>query len=379
MEITVIGWYGTETIGDRAILAGIFSILSQVLPFYKIRLGSLYPFFTERTILDDEHFFDAISLHKVSSISLFDSQNPAQLRRSIVDSDLLIVGGGPLMDLREMNMLEYAFLFAKKKHVKTMLFGCGWGPLNNQITINKAIHLVELSDAVVFRDSVSREQCLALCPCYADKICSSIDPAFFACDFFVKNEVESRKRDHVSVNFRDISLEGNHYTNKEISEEVLVHIVSDIASHTQLPVELVPMHSFFLGGDDREILTRIEKKVALSNVSVIQVPLSLYETMSHYYNAILCVGMRFHAVVLQTMLNGNNYVVDYTDPLTGKIIGMLKQMGIDDYYKNRYYSLHADNVLFKVDLFGNDRFRYDSETIQNYFEQYVDCLKGLGL
>ena len=31
MNICILGWYGTETIGDRAILAGIISLLSNFL------------------------------------------------------------------------------------------------------------------------------------------------------------------------------------------------------------------------------------------------------------------------------------------------------------------------------------------------------------
>lgn len=57
MEITIIGWYGTETIGDRAILAGIISLLSKSISNLSIRLGSLYPFYSERTLYEDSDFF----------------------------------------------------------------------------------------------------------------------------------------------------------------------------------------------------------------------------------------------------------------------------------------------------------------------------------
>lgn len=35
MKITIIGWYGTETIGDRAILAGLFSFLTNHMKILK--------------------------------------------------------------------------------------------------------------------------------------------------------------------------------------------------------------------------------------------------------------------------------------------------------------------------------------------------------
>ena len=377
MEIAIIGWYGTETIGDRAILAGIIRVMSEVFSSFDVRLGSLYPFFTERTLHEDGAFYDEISQNKLSSITIFDSRKPIQLRNNIKHSDLLIVGGGPLMDLMEMSMLEYAFLFAKRKRVKTMLFGCGWGPLKNKNTIGKAARLVELSDCVVFRDDVSLNQCLSLCPEYSSRVSSSIDPAFFACDYFIHHVGKSREQGHIAINFRDVSLEGDHYIEKGVSEEMLCALVRDIATQTELPVDLVPMHSFFIGGDDRVILNRIAGKVALANVKAVQSPLGLYDTMGRFYHAKLCVGMRFHAVVLQTMLNGNNYVVDYTDPSIGKIVGMMEKMGMKDFYGRRYFSLHTGNMLFAVDLFRENRFEYDPTVIEDYLGQYVNCLKML--
>ena len=68
-------------------------------------------------------------------------------------------------------------------------------------------------------------------------------------------------------------------------------------------------------------------------------PLSLYETMKIYYDAEYCYGMRFHSVLLQTILNGNNIILDYTDPTKGKIIGLLKQLNVEEQYVNSYVSL----------------------------------------
>ena len=55
LKATVIGWYGTETIGDRAILSGILRLLSEVASDITIELGALYPILSERTLRDDGH------------------------------------------------------------------------------------------------------------------------------------------------------------------------------------------------------------------------------------------------------------------------------------------------------------------------------------
>lgn len=112
MKILVLGWYGTETVGDRAILAGLFSFFNKSFSHFEIQLGSLYPFFTERTLLEDYGFYN-VAIKKNLEVSIFDSTKPKELDKAIAKSDLILMGGGPLMDLSQLYMIEYAFKRAK--------------------------------------------------------------------------------------------------------------------------------------------------------------------------------------------------------------------------------------------------------------------------
>ncbi len=80
MKITIIGWYGTETIGDRAILAGLISFFDKSYVNFEIKLGSLYPFFSERTINEDYSFYKEI-IRKDIKIDLFNSKDSKELIR----------------------------------------------------------------------------------------------------------------------------------------------------------------------------------------------------------------------------------------------------------------------------------------------------------
>lgn len=375
MEVTIVGWYGTETIGDRAILAGLIHVMSDVFPLFNVRLGSLYPFFTERTLAEDIDYYRGISSHRLQRMTIFDSRCPQQLKSAIKQSDLLMVGGGPLMDLAEMSMLEIAFVYAKKHHVKSLLMGCGWGPLKDERIIQKAVRLIDISDYTVFRDSTSLVQCRQHSD--APNVSSSIDPAFFACHHYRCHIKETTQRTHIAINFRDVALEGTHYAEKAIPETVFVDVVKGITAQTDKIVYLVPMHYFAIGGDDRVILQKIEREINTTQVQTIHNPLGLRETMDMYYHAHMCIGMRFHSVVLQTMLNGNNYIVDYTDPQTGKIVGMIKQLHLEKAYEHRYYSLHSDNPIFKINVNDIEPYKYDNQTIESYKQIYLDVLKKL--
>lgn len=377
MEIAIIGWYGTETIGDRAILAGIINTLSKVYDSFTINLGSLYPFYTSRTVLEDLNFYKKVSKERLYELKIFNSLDPHELKTAINSCQVLMVGGGPLMDLAEMNMLEYAFLYATRKKKKKVIFGSGWGPLRNEYRIRQACNLVKLADFTIFRDSISLEECKNYIPVDDSKVKSSIDPACFACQNFMENAPEKRN-DHISVNFRDVSLEGKHYSDRAIPDDIFVDLVKAIKDKVSLPIHLVPMHNFFIGGDDRIFLNTIEKLINDPQIRVLHRPLSLFETMEEYFHAKMCVGMRFHSVLLQTLLNGNNYIVDYTDPNKGKIKGLIDEFGMIDEYKSRYFSLYDDSPK-KFGFDSTSNYNYSSAFVNNNSSIYCSFLKQLGL
>ena len=374
MKVTIIGWYGTETIGDRAILAGLLNVMSEAFPSLDISIGSLYPFFTERTLVEDADFLREVSGGRLGSISVFDSQSPHRLKVNIKHADLLVVGGGPLMDIPQMSMLEYAFVKAKAYHVKSMLLGCGWGPLTVRKYIQKALRLVDLSDYTVFRDETSVEECRA--HGIDKRIVSAIDPAFFACRHFLQTKKELRKEAYIAINFRDPAAAEKTYGDMTVPDNRFQTIIRDVLDQTELPVCLVPMHYFRIGGDDRSFLQRLATSLQSARVTLFQDPLSLRQTMEVYYHAKFCIGMRFHAIVLQTMLNGNNYILDYTNPSNGKIMGMIRQLGIQDQYRHRYVSLHADECSLKLESNGH-RFQLDNAIVTNAKRVFLEGLSLL--
>lgn len=375
ITITIVGWYGTETIGDRAILAGLINTFSKVYPEFSIRLGSLYPDFSKRVLIEDLNFLKEIALGNLREVSIFDSMNKKELKRNVLESQLVAIGGGPLMDLTEMHMLRFALRFAKEKGIKTAILGCGWGPLKQQEYIDCAIDMAYLADIVIFRDEISRNRCRELLP--GTNAVAAIDPAFF-CAMFFKSHCSEPSCDHISVNFRDVALD-QYDVNVSRSEEILLQIVSRLLEETELPIHLVPMHSFVIGGDDRDILNRIALRLNSPRITVLNNPPSLPEVMADYFNAALCIGMRFHAILLQTALNGKNFIFDYTNPTTGKTIGLLHQLSLFDRFKSRYYSLvngQGEIPSFSAPI---EQLSPTREFIAQFQEIFISELKTLGL
>lgn len=364
IKATVIGWYGTETIGDRAILAGIIRILGEVASDITIELGSLYPILSERTLRDDGVFFEQCAHQSKLKISLFDSQKRQELEQSIKHSDVTIMGGGPLMDIEQMYMVEYAFSYAKRRKKKTILLGCGYGPLEHSETIACANRILDTADLSIMRDTNAPHATAT----------NLIDPAAFACMEHLDRHPEKTTGDFYAINIRDISAAGGHYPMNADIENYLIEWLGRFVDEADKPIRMVPMHTFSVGCDDRIILNRIAEKLKSPKIEVITLPPSLDETMNIYRNACLCIGMRFHAVLMQTILNGNNIILDYTDPKRGKIIELMRQLNIEDTYRDRYLSVSKTHNDISIDPFKNTSFKMDISKIKHFYSEYTKLI-----
>lgn len=364
LKATIIGWYGTETIGDRAILAGIIRLLSEVASEIVIDLGSLYPILSERTLKDDGRFFEQCAHQSRLRINLFDSQNCQQLEHSIRHSDVTIMGGGPLMDIEQMYMVEYAFSYAKRKKKKTILLGCGYGPLEKAETTRCANRILDMADLSIIRDTNAPHA----------TITNQIDPAAFACLEFRQGHTEKKTGGYYAINIRDVKAAGGHYPTNNDLDKYLINWIQRFVNESDKPIRLVPMHTFSVGCDDRIILNRVANEIKSPQVEVLTFPPSLEETMEIYRNARLCIGMRFHAVLLQTILNGNNIIIDYTDPNNGKIIELMRQLDMEDFYRDRYLSVSQVHDDITINPFKDMPYDLDATRIEQYSNTYTDLI-----
>jgi len=111
MKIVIIGWFGTETIGDRAILSACIRMISEIFSPNIISLGSLNTFFTERTLNEDSRTY---SIEGHTNINIFDATSSFIIKNELKQSDLLLMAGGPIMGIEALNMINYSFCYAKK-------------------------------------------------------------------------------------------------------------------------------------------------------------------------------------------------------------------------------------------------------------------------
>lgn len=378
VKIAIIGWYGTETIGDRAILAGIFSILNRAYGVYEVKLGSIYPFFTERTLLEDSEFYRKCANNGIGELNLFDSQNPEAMDDVIEWCNILVMGGGPLMGMWSLYMIEYAFSKAKRLRKRTLILGCGVGPMITKRYERSLVHIIEKADVTIFRDEISTGEYRRIAGKHSKEVLSSIDPAVFAAQRYKSlHAIPERRKEDIVACVRDFPMEyriNDEINGKEINEKVF-QILRNRKVKSEKRLLFLPMHYFAIGGDDRRWMNKLKYRIDDEDVAVQNTPLSLEGTLRILAESSECVGMRFHSIVLQTILNGNNIVLNYTHPDKGKIVGFLRQIGAYDFYRDSFINLQVNEEVSH--LCPASGFKVKDSLISEFENIYLAALSKL--
>lgn len=386
-NILIIGWYGTETIGDRAILSSLLMHIKMIYPRCKITIGSIYPFHTTITLLEDKSFYAkycGFELDEIKTFRIVDVRNRKELKNEIIKSDIIIMGGGPFDDIAPMYMIDYAFLQAKINQKKTMIYGCGCNPIKNKNIKKAIISILNHSDEIIFRDNNTVKIIKNFYEIKEDYEIS-IDPAVFSAKRFRDSFIKNGNKQERLITFNLRRFPEIYSTNKNVksidinrkSFEILDNILKKIDKNFYRIIG-ISMHYFQVGGDDRSIMEEYKKNSVLPNIAIQIKPLSLEETMELYAQSKICIGTRFHSVVLQTILNGNNYVLNYTAPKIGKIPGFIEQIGGKEFYKNRYIELQGED--YNNIVLSEKEFHVNEEKIiyyENIFKEAMERLNNV--
>jgi len=377
MKVCIIGWYGTETIGDRAILAGTLALLSEGFDNVEVSLGSLYPFFSKRTVREDASLWKELTDQDIC-VELFDSTNVKELKQAILKSDLLLIGGGPFMDLREMHMLAFAFRYARRQGVRCGVFGCGVGPLRKKVYWRALEDILNAADFVVFRDQLSLSLLEDAGVTKKDHYRSAIDPAAYCAWLYRQKHKSMESVRRIPINFRALSSDYMPTDSTQEFEAFACQLVRQLAdAHDDHEIVLMPNHYFSIGGDDRVFLNTIKFRVNADNVRVQNSPLSLKATMNVFASSAACIGMRFHAGLLMSLLCGRCRFVNYTGATGGKIRGYLQAIDPAGFFDaKRVLSLGGgDKKSFSVDhLLADEQFVVEERRLLSKIETYRQVL-----
>jgi len=331
-KILILGWYGTETVGDKAILGGILANYKKQYVNCEFIVASIYPYITERTKSELNENFKVIDAY---SINFF---------KSICVVDEVVMGGGPLMDLEELSIPYLGFYFAKLKNKVCTVYGCGLGPLNFEKYREAVFQILLLADLIKVRDSASVEFAKNLLGNSSSQKMIELtqDPAIKYVESI--KSIPTTQVNELCLFLREWTYEYSSHISYEIflkNKKKLETSLKDLIliKARELGVKKIRfchMHNFSLGSDDRDFSAKFINTY-LNEIKDIEVTydkgLSTIESITQsMQNSRFNICMRFHSVVFAQTLSVEYLAIDYT--LGGKILGFLKDnQALDRLYK----------------------------------------------
>lgn len=320
----IVGWYGTETVGDKAILGGIVQAYHRSQPGTRITVASLHPFLTRQTARELGDAFEVIPVYGFRFIY------------ACMTSQEVVMGGGPLMNLEELSIPLWAFRIARLFGHKRIIWGCGIGPLSQPRYIKAVEQILALATEIKLRDHASVVWANRLSQ--RDGIHMIPDPsrAYVASYPAAESTSEANVlacflRDWPDQYIGERSLEEFHQT-KAAFEYHLTAFIADTCQEYGLQPKLYGMSTSAMGIDDRVVNRRLIHEY-LPEASYDCKPSSVGTIIQAMKNARLCVCMRFHSVVFAHTLGVPYIAIDYTNG--GKIEAFLE----DEQAMDRYVAL----------------------------------------
>lgn len=317
-RILIIGWYGTETAGDKAILAALVRRLHRENPGARLQLASMNPDYSRWTLKE-------MSLQSLDLLDIFSRSFPPALS----PDDEIVMGGGPLMHIPALGMVLNLFRKARANGAAPRILGCGIGPLEKGDPYDAmAREILLLARDVELRDSDSVRWAQEK-TARAD-IRLSGDPARETVELWRNRHTATTRRAELCLYLRRLPQGYVRHLNKTEYSSLLERInrqlalwIDHLATTLRLKPRFLPMHCLFAGGDDREYARDLARRFPAGRKPLVEErPQTVDELLASMHAARLCLCMRFHSVVFAHTLRAPFVALDYTRG--GKIAAYLK-------------------------------------------------------
>jgi polysaccharide pyruvyl transferase WcaK-like protein len=163
-RVVITGWWGSETVGDVAILGQVLSELQSAWPGARLVVASFDRRRTARSLAELDRA--DVGLISVGARSAWEQAL----------ADAVVFGGGPLMESPAMPLWAVRAWLARLAGAQVVLHGCGLGPIRRRRTTWAVAALVRVAALAIVRDSASLELLSTMRP--GGPVMLSFDPAY---------------------------------------------------------------------------------------------------------------------------------------------------------------------------------------------------------
>lgn len=328
-SVLITGWYGTETTGDKAILGELAHVLMKVNPEVRITITSI-----------DEK----VSRQTNRELGLTDRIDVIDIDRAhhpevVSNVDAVVIGGGPLMDCARIENLWKVFREANEQGAARIIFGCGVGPIRSERTERCVREICRLATAGFFRDEPSHRQALRMGA--GANLTWACDPAISHVARWRARAVRDRDRilygpPRLVALLREQTKEYYHLPDLNERNAIFARETADlfgrfIDEHPEAEVELLPMHMYWKGNDDRLFSRKVVRAIQGSDsVRATSEYLEIDRMLTRLSTANIGVAMRYHGHLFCLALGIPFLSINYTDE-GGKVGNLMNVLALSEY------------------------------------------------
>jgi MoaA/NifB/PqqE/SkfB family radical SAM enzyme/polysaccharide pyruvyl transferase WcaK-like protein len=321
-RVLVTGWYGTETAGDKAILAEVLEFLRIHAPSASVTLTTLNEIVSRQTReeLQAPNWREIIPIETAAS--------PEVIGRF----DAVVLGGGPLEEIAAMEYFLRLFEEANRLRKARVIFGCGVGTFFTDGTRDIAAGIVRLATSGFFRDPESHTAAASLGG--NPELAVGCDPAVaFLSRWRAANRMVETHGNVLAGMLRANTTEyisGAASQTLEVANQSSARQFANIFAMAAEPLDaginLLPMHTLAVGGDDRMFAREVARNCP-RKVTVRKGYYSLHDTLALLDGATAAVAMRYHGHLFAAALGVPFVSIDYTGK-NGKVSSLVNRIGL---------------------------------------------------
>lgn len=337
-DILISGYYGFGNSGDDALLSCIIDDICKFTDRSRIKVLTANPEETAR----------------VYGVRTIDRMNIISIAAAMTRSELLISGGGTLMQdgTSTKSLLYYLgiIFLAQLFGLKTMLYANGIGPLVRDKNKKRTKKILSNVDMITLRDMRSREV-LDEIGVNNPNIHVTADPVFGVDSVTSEFGKDLLKKLGVPKDARciGISVRGRKGASESFIDETAAAVMAAVEKYGLFPVIIPMQHS-----KDMEICKSLADKLSCKSV-IVEQKLGLYESFSLVSCMELCIGMRLHMLIYAAAMCVPVIGLVYDPKVSGfmQYTGQKFYMDVDDVKKSELISL-TDEIMDNYDKIKED-------------------------
>ena len=299
-KIVISGYYGFNNIGDESILKAMISNLKEKIDEVEITVLSQEPKLT-------------MEENNVNSVN---RKNPFKIIREIRKCDLLISGGGSLLQdvtsnrsiMYYLAIIKIGLLFNKK----VMIYSQGVGPINNKINKGFTRRILNKVDFISLRDEDS-EQLLKSINVTNKNIIITADPVIglkqeeLELGSKILKEAGLEEDENPTVGF---AIRGRKKDRN--LEDVMARVSDRLIDEIGVNIAFIPFHH----GEDIKVLDQIKSNMN-NKATFLSGKYDLVQTLSIMGNLDLLIGIRLHSLIFGAVMNTPLIGISYDPKIEG--------------------------------------------------------------